>query len=228
MNCRLASLSLSFLSVLLAPALAQSAAISANGTCVFGNCSSPGTLSSTDTVSGTQNFTYTFGNGDTYNVTTTYSADDTINMNFSVNGAYVGNNGNSKAPSAGNDTLKIDFLQNFAYTGSSSADATASATLMEEGNAPGSYSEAQLFFDGQGVGLMGPYYGQGTESVSSGPTTISNLGNPIDGDFNFTLFFAAGTTAAPEPASARLILLVGILFAFPALRYTLRKARAQA
>jgi len=227
MTSHLKHLSLCLLSILVLPVLAKPAAIAANTVCELGNCSSPGTLSSGGSVGGTQNFTYTFADGDTYYVTTTYSATDTpITMNFSVDGIYTGNNGNSSAPSVAGDTLTVEFLQDFAYTGSSSATGTSTATLIEQGNAPGSYSEAELYFDGQGVGLMGPNYGPAPSVGTAGPTTINNLGNPVDGNFSFTLYFAPGTspTAAPVPEPASLKLLIAaMLLAVPVTAYRMRR-----
>ena len=207
---------------LLAPALCMPAAITANGANELGNGASPGTLAVGGSVSGNYNFVYTFGDGDQYSVDTSYSAHNGPNMSFTVNGLYIGNVSKSAPTSVANDTLNVDFLQNFAYTGSATANGSASATLIESGNAPGSYSEAQLYFDGQGIGLMGPYFGPGSENVSSGPTTINSLGNPVDGDFRFTLFFAAGSAAVPEPGTASLLGFALLACAAPLIRRRFR------
>lgn len=204
--------------------MASAAAIQANTTCELGNCAVPGTLSSGGTTSGTENFNFTFGNGDQYHVTTGYSATDTpITFNFSANAVYTGNNGNTKAPSVGGDTLTVDFLEDFAYTGTSASMGASSAVLTEEGNAPGSYSEANVYYDNMGIGVMGPYYGPGMALFTAGPTVVNGLGNPIDGDFRYILYFAPGTSPVPEPATASMFLLATLALVFVFARYRTKR-----
>ena len=198
-----------------APLLCLPAAIQANGMNELGTGANPGTLTAGQSASGTFSFFYTFtGDGDQYYVTTSYSATDTpLALNGSVGAVYVGNTANPAEASVGDDTLNVDILQNFAYTGSSSAPGNESFTLTQAGNAPGSYTEAQLIFDNQSIGVLGPYYGPGSKTYSAGPTTLTNLGNPVNGDLRYTFFFAAGT-AVPEPSASgsvalALLLLIG-------------------
>jgi hypothetical protein len=231
MSLQLKVFSVSLLSMLLGAGIARSAAICANGTPELGNCSAPGTLASGGSISGTYSFTYQFGNGDDYLVTTTYSATDSngtsANMSFSSNAVYTGNNGNTHAASMGGDTLTDDFLENFTYTGSSMVTgATSTATLVETSNPPGSYVEAQLLFDNQSIGVMGPFYGPGAESATAGPTTLTGLSNPVTGDFRFTQYFAPGTAPVPEPATAGFWLLGMAGIAIPAVARRYRRVRA--
>lgn len=211
--------------ILSVPALCLPAAITANGTYEVGT--TPGTLSSGQSTSGTYSFLYTFTDGDIYSVTGSYSASDTPTFDFSSTANYIGNTTNPAGASVGSDTLNVDLLQDFAYTGSSTTTGSASATLTQFDDAPGSYAEAEVFYDNQGLGMMGPYYGPGSEMVSSGPTTLNNLGDPVSGDFRYTFYFAAGTAAVPEPAEAGLLLLS--LVALGAWRlYSVRKREASA
>lgn len=202
-----------FTCLFLVPTITSAAAIQANITCEFGNCNVPGTLSPGGTTSGADNFVYTFSNGDQYYVMTTYSATDTpLTISFSVDAVYTGNNGNATVPSVGGDILNVDLLEYFATTSSSTVSFSSSATLIQQGTA-GSYSNAELFFDGQGTGFAGNYFGPTLETVTTAPTEFSGIfGNPTSGDYDLTFYFAPGTpsSATPEPTSFSMFLLVAL------------------
>ncbi len=208
---RLHAPGLFLLSALLAPVIAQSAAISVNGSCELGNCTMPDALNAGDSTSGTFSYLYTFADTDKYTITGSYSASylsGSTGISFTAVANYVGNSTNT-ASSA--DLLPVDLLQNYHFVGSADGTYSASATLTQIGDAPGSYTSSQLSYDGNGLGLMGPYFGPGSKLFTSS-ATLSGLTDPLAADFNYTFFFAAGTPSVPEPAEAGLV--VAGLFAF--------------
>lgn len=202
--------------LLLAATVAQPAAISVNGTCEMGNCSTPDALDLGGSTNGTFSYIYTFGNTDRYSITGNYSASyaGATSIGFNVIANYIGNSSNS-ASSA--DTLSVDLLQDYNYQGDPNGTYSVTTTLTQDGNAPGSYTEAQLSYNGQGLGLMGPYFGPGSQSFSASKA-LSGLTAPLAADFNYTFFFAAGSPAVPEPAEVGLLMCGFIAVLLPALR----------
>ena len=198
-----------------APLLAFPAAVQVNGTCAYGSCSNVDVLNEGQSVNGSFSYLYTFGNGDQYQISSPFSASnsstDGTNISFNPAVTYLGNSSQANAPSQA-DVLVIDLLQKYNWAGSTTGyydeDTTAS---MSGPVGPGSTYEAQLFFNGNGLGLMGPY-GPGTHT-GTGEVYLSNLSNPLSADFQFTYRFGAGsapgagiatvpsTAAVPEPSS---------------------------
>jgi hypothetical protein len=192
------------------PFAAKPAAILVNNTCE-GTCS-PGALSNGNSTSGGFNFDYTFSDGDVYDVSGSYSASysnvtgSTIVVDPTF--TYVG-----AAPSVGNDTLEFDLYQFYSDANCCTWAGTYSETVplaLSSATGPGSTISGQLLFDGQSVGLAGPF-GPGNYLVSEsadldfGPKDSSPF---LLADFAFTAQFDTGTTPGagasgaptPEPA----------------------------
>lgn len=196
--------------VLAATTICLPAAIQVTGSntvCELGNCASPGTLAPGSSISLTSySFIYTFANTDTYLVTGSYSASGTApNISFSAVATYEGNSTHTTSAS---DTLSVDLLQNFSYNGDPDGTYFENATLTQNNVAAGSDVTSELFFSNQGIGLMGPFTGIGSQSYSMS-ANLTGLPNPSEADFNYTIHVAAGSPAIPEPADAGLV-LVGI------------------
>jgi len=213
-----------------APLLCLPAAVQVNGTCEVGTCATPGTLNSGDSVPSTPfSFVFTFADTDKYFVNGDYSASYTggaTHIAFTANANYIGNSTNT---TSGHDTLTIDLLQDYNFTtGSPDGTYHSHAKLNVPGSAAaGSFAEAQVFYDGQSTGLMGPYSGPGTKDFFTSKT-LSGLTNPIDVDFQYVFNFAAGTTAIPEPTEAGLFALGLIGLAIPAVLRRRRNRAAEA
>lgn len=194
--------SLFLLTMLLAPAIARADAISVNGTCELGDCATPDALNPGGSNSGTFSYIYTFGNGDKYGITGSYGSSylsGSTSISFKALANYIG-----PGPSAGADLLPVDLLQDYNFSGDADGTYSVSATLTQVGDAPGSYTSSQLFYDGQGLGLMGPYFGPGSAPFSSSQS-LSGLTEPLAADFNYTFYFAQGTSPVPEPARGGLV-----------------------
>jgi hypothetical protein len=186
------------LSMLLAPTIARADAISVNGICELGDCVSPDALNPGGSTSGNFSYVYTFGDGDKYSIAGSYASSylsGSTSISFSANANYIGT-----GPSVGPDTLSVDLLQDYNVTGNPDGTYSASATLTQVGDAPGSSTSAQLFYEGQGLGLMGPYFGPGSAPFSTSQSLVG-LNAPLAADFNYTFFFEPGTSSVPEPAS---------------------------
>jgi hypothetical protein len=184
-------------------------ATGANTVCAIGNCAAPGTLSPSDSISTTgYSFTYTFANTDAFLVAGTYSASGAApTINFSATATFLGN---ATHTASGDDTLSVDLLQYFSYIGSPDGTYDESATLSQTNVAAGSFVTSQLSFGGQGIGLMGPFTGNGSQSYS-GSANLTNLPNPSLADFNYTFHIAAGSPVIPEPAEAGLLAVGAVL-----------------
>jgi hypothetical protein len=188
--------------------------------CEYGPCSSVDTLSAGQTTSG--NVAVTFNvNGDQYSLSSPFSAADHdpngTSISFSPTVTYLGT-----SPTAQADKFTIDFLQNYSYSGPLNGyyyDESTLGTLNGKA-APSSNFTAQLFYNGQGLGLMGPFY-VGTSS-GDGEKQLYGLSSPLTADYQFVYDFAAGTlpgagasapnapSATPEPSAYALTLLGGI------------------
>ena len=176
------------------------------------------------------NFDYTFVDGDTYNVSGNYGASyssiggSTIDIDPII--SYLGS-----GPTLGTDTIVLDFYQNYfdpsccTWAGTY----TESVPLVASGNfGTGSEMSGELFYDGVGVGLAGPFSAPGSYFVSQSSNLDfgSSDGLPIatlSADYNFHYTFGAGTDPGGGEASSTLLsqsllccagsalLLVGIL-----------------
>jgi hypothetical protein len=197
---------------LVVPFAAKSGAVDVNGTCEVGVCSPVSALSDGQSTSGAMNFTYTFGNGDTYAITGSYAASystaggSTISFDPAV--TYMG-----ASPSVGTDVLNLTLFQNYFDTTCCTwaGDYTESIPLNLSASAgPGSSVSGELLYDGQSVGLVGPF-GPGS---NTGTLTTSldfgalNSADTLAAQFKIYLTFGAGTLsgasatspAVPEPA----------------------------
>jgi hypothetical protein len=176
-----------------------------NTICEVGNCASPGTLSPGDSIGATAySFSYTFANTDTYFIAGSYSASGAApTINFSATATYTGN---STGTASASDTLSVDLFQLFNYNDNPDGTYDESATLSQTNVAPGSYVTSQLFFGGQGIGLMGPLTTLDSQSYSMS-AALTGLSNPSEADFNYTFHIAAGSPAVPEPTAAGLLTL---------------------
>lgn len=191
------------------PFAAKSGSIVVNGTCETG-CSA-NSLADGMSIAEAFNFNYTFTDGDIYNVLGTYSASystaggSTIAVNPLI--SYAGT-----APSVGNDTVDFSLYQDYFDTSCCTWAGTYYETIpLSLGSAagPGSTIEGQLSYDGQSVGLAGPF-GPGNYLVSqSANLDFGPLDNSptLSADFEVTAQFNAGTlpgataqsASAPEP-----------------------------
>lgn len=197
-------------SLLFTAGFVQAAAIQVNGAanCEVGNCSDPGTLSPGQSIGLTSfGFTFVLPDTDRFFISGTYSESGTApSVTFSATAAYLGNSTNT---ASSNDVLSVDLLEMFAYNGSTSGTYSEKATLSQSNVASGSSVSGQLSFGGQGIGLLGPYTGIGSETLSASKF-LSGFSSPALSDFNFTFTLAAGSPAVPEPANIGLS-LVGLL-----------------
>src|ERR1700723_1141613 len=81
---------------------AFAAAVSVNGTCELGDCATPDTLASGETLSEPFNFIYTFANGDTFQIQGVIGGANTAGTMWTDGGtqltvAYLGNGGGGAA-----------------------------------------------------------------------------------------------------------------------------------
>jgi len=204
---------------LVAPGLGSASSISVNGTCEVGVCSPVDTLGIGDSTSGNFDF-ITSVNGDPYNIFGSYSATnppsgDTAMM-LDLTAVYTGS-----SPTEQTDVLTINQFQDYTVTG-------PSGTYFEDITAglggplgTGSSLSAQLFYNGQGLGQLGPFTTSANESLSKSLT----LSSPLDADAEFVFDFAPGSengsymTTTPEPTGlgpVAAILTLGL--GFPAVR----------
>ena len=195
--------------VLGAPLVSKAGVIDVNGTCEVGCPSSP-PVSNGQSQSGSFNFNYTFGDGDIYNISGAYDGSySTVTGSFILvtpTVTYVG-----ASPSVGADTVTFDMLQGYYDAGPGSWAGTYYETIPLSFDAPaGSTISAQLLYDGESVGLVGPYgpgnyFAQESKFLDFGGLDTSAT---LSADYNFVFSFAAGTTtgeygsSTPEPAMA--------------------------
>ncbi len=197
---------------LLTPLAMEAGAISINSTCYVGNCANVDSVGNGQSTSGSFDINYTFSDSDEYTISGTYGASysstggSTISIDPTV--TYIGS-----GPTLGTDTIVLDFYQNY-YDPSCCTWAgtyTESVPLTANGDfGAGSEMQGELFYDGVGVGEVGPYAAPGTYFV----TESNNLdfgaldsSATLSADYNFQYTFGAGTdpgagqtSATPEPA----------------------------
>ncbi|MGD1070142.1 MAG: hypothetical protein ABSB15_08375 [Bryobacteraceae bacterium] len=161
-------------------------------------------------ITGGFNFDYTFTDGDMYNILGTYSASystadgSTISVNPLI--SYAGT-----APSVGDDlidfTLSQDYFDPSCCTWAGTYYETIPLFLADTAG-PGSTISGQVMYDGQSVGLAGPF-GPGAYLVSQSANldfgafdtdpTLSVVFQ-LDAQFDAgTLPGASASSAAPEP-----------------------------
>ena len=225
MFCRFTKSSLVLALALAMPGLALPAALSVNGTCELNSCSPVDTLNDGGATSGSVNFTYTFANGDRYQVSGAYStgnsSTDGTSLSFNPAVVYLGTASNANAPSQA-DSLTMNFLQNYNFAGSLDGYYFENLTSSISGPiAADSTYTAQLSYNGNGLGVLGPY-GPGTNSGFN-QQNLTGLTSPLMADFNFIYSFGAGSdpgsgiatvnpAATPEPSSVLLLLAGAVAF----------------
>jgi hypothetical protein len=189
------------------PIAGFSAAISVNGTCYFGDCSSAGLASNAVTLGGSDggsfNFDVTVGSGktaDIYDVSGTYldSFPAGTKYGFFPTVTYIGNtSGNAATPDAlSQDTLSLDLLEDFGGN-YKNWDGSYSETIPLVLPVAGSSASGTLIEDGQKVGVLGPVFGTTTTTLSY-TTNLSGLnGSPLVSDYNLNFTFPGGTATPP-------------------------------
>jgi len=197
------------LAALTLPVLGFSAAISVNGTCKIGNCTSPGSLGVGQSSAGTFDFNYTFGNGDQYNISGFYSDHYAPQrLAFDPTVIYIGNKGNPLAASIGGDTVSLVMLENFFDPTPGVWDGNYCETFPFTVEAGGT-ATGNTYFDNDGVGLLTGNAGSSTQSMCRNIsfTTSQNLSDYMDTQMLLNFSFAPGSapgatiaSAAPEPA----------------------------
>jgi len=210
---------------------------SASPICVTGSvCSAPTTLASGGSTSGTFNLTYVAADGDwfaisgNYQATNPASGDTTII--FNVDAKYVGFRGVNSIASAGADTFTVTYRQDYDLASANYfvEFGTLDGLYVEDTHssitgAPGGSWQAQLFYNGQALPVLGPFTGASFASNGSG-TALTGFGSSstLDAAYVFTYDFRAGTPAGsgfastatdtipPTPApSSLLLIIVGML-----------------
>jgi hypothetical protein len=210
----------------LIPPCSFGAAIAVNGTCELGNCVSPGTLSpaSSAIASTPFSFDYQLPNTDDFLISGTYSASGVApSISFTAQAIFLGN---ATHTSSGADVISVDLLQVFSYNDDPDGDYYENATLSQASTAAGSFVTAELFFGGQGIGLLGPYYGT-TPQAFSGNSVLTGLSNPSLADFNYTFHLAAGSPAVPEPATLGIMWCGACILGFYCLATRFRQRRGK-
>jgi hypothetical protein len=210
---------------------AQASILQVNGTCEAGNCA--GTPQSDAISFGTDipitpfGFEFTFANTDTYNISGTYAASygsgGTV-FSVSLGVTYLGNS--VSGPSSA-DSLTVDVFQDIFDDSPGTFDGTYTESIPVSifgAVGAGTNVSAQLLWDGQSVGLIGPFVGDGTFSGDSSANLTGLTGDFLAGDFQFIYNFAAGTdpgagasvlNSTPEPVEtipAALAIVAAIFF----------------
>lgn len=179
------------------------AEVTANAAAEVGT--SPGTLNGGDSTSGTFSFIYTFADTDMYSVSGSYSTSyigGTTKIAFTTDVGYIGNSTHTVTSST--DVLTLDLLQDYNFTGNPNGLYSSHSILfLPPVTGAGSFTEAQVFYDSQSTGLMGPYSGTTPQSFSTS-ATLNGLTTPLDANFQFVYSFAPGTAPIPEPTEAGL------------------------
>jgi MYXO-CTERM domain-containing protein len=184
--------------VVAVPFTAQSAAVSVQGNCVTASsCSSPTTISYDQTITGTVPYSLTFADGDKYGITVAYSAtygaagsqivvDPTI--------TYIGS-----APSVATDVISLNFYQSIFDNSPGTFDGTYSETIPIV--VPANVEVfGQLFVDGQGLPLLGPFT-NGTYDPNAMQALTGLNGNTLAYEYNFTYQFSAGVLNGTSTSS---------------------------
>jgi hypothetical protein len=181
------------------PILGVSATVTVNGGTTTYN---PGTITSGSFSEAI------FVGADEYFLSASYSYGATASggttISFLPTVQYIG-----ASPSTSADTINFNFLANIYDSAAANWDGTYNEHVPLSVAAGGTVS-AQLFVDGQGVGLVGPY-GAGTYNVSQSATLAGVNGPTLAYAYDNTFTFSAGSpdltsssspaTITPEPAT---------------------------
>jgi len=213
---------------LLSPSLSRPAAIQISGgagnpvACPVGSCASPDALTVGQAVNLTNFiFDYTFTNGDKFQIAGSYAASfpGGTSIFFNPVATYIGT-----SASVGNDVLTLDMFQNYSSPGAANWDGpyTEHIPLTLSTNAgAGSTVSGQIEYDGQSVGLVGPF-GPGVYDVTPPAANLTGLnGSLLQADVDLVYDFTAGTlngasassSIVPEPAQALPLGLILLVFA---------------
>jgi hypothetical protein len=222
---------------LIAPAFSFASSVLVNGTCEAGTCPSVDTLASGGSASGTFNVIYVAADGDWYDIMGNYGATNPASgetsIVFNVSATYEGYDGINNTASAGADTFTVSDLQDYNLASSTyyTTYGTLNGYYMESTNSglagpAGSSWQAQLFFNGQALPVLGPFTSPGSASNGSGtPLTEFGSASTLDADFVFTYDFAKGTpqgggfTSTPEPGGlVPVASVLALCFGFGAIR----------
>jgi len=173
-------------------------AVSVNGTCQVGNCTTPDTVDSNGTLTTAFNFIYTLANTDRYQIEGGWTASDTGGTGISITGIQVTATylGNSAGTPSGADTLTVDSSQDFENTaaGGGQAHESAAGTFGGSIAQTGTSAIFQLLINKTALPQLGPYLLSG--GSFSSPVTNFNIlsfGNPVLTDYRSTLSFGAGS-----------------------------------
>jgi hypothetical protein len=216
--------------LLLSPFVASAADIEINGTCIQGTCPPPSGTSdavqSGQSNSGASSYNLTI-NSDNYLISWTYSD------SYTPNGTEIVINPTAtfvSGPSTTSDTITFDFFQNYYTPGNNityDGAYTETVPLDIEGNVgSSSTAQAELFYNGQGLGLVGPvgpgfHFQQNTANLSGLDS------NTLSAEYEFTYIFGSNTTSGfisspsgvPEPSESLPLAALGIGF----VAFTLRR-----
>lgn len=227
--------------ILLSGQNANATAIQVNGTCEVNFCGGAAldisALKLNQSVSTTSfDFFFTFANTDEYEISGTYAASyDATNgtvIQVTAIADYV-TNGTASASAA--DVLTLDYLQHYQNVGPGTWDGTYTESVPVTIGAnvgAGTSVSADLFWDGQGVGVIGPFTGPGSYYGAASNNLTGLTGAFLDADFQYTFNFAAGaqagagvtvplTSATPEPAQ---LIPAGLTLSFFVFTMLRRKA----
>lgn len=187
-------------------------------------------------TSGSFSFAYYVSNQDSFKISGTYSASYSTGtlILFNPTVTYIGNNGNTLANAVGADSISLDLYQNFYDTTGTSWNGTV-CEYFPAAVATGGTESANLSFDGQSVGTLTAGAGSSAQSKCSALSysAAQNASAYLNGDYNITFNFAAGTTpgtssssvspsSVPEPSTAAL----GLLGSFSLLYFARRSRRS--
>ena len=184
--------------ILLAPLTAKPATISVNSVCEV-NCSSSDSLGNGASTAGSFDFGYLFGNGDAYDISGNYSASystadgSAISINPLV--TYIGT-----MPSVATDTLDFSMFQSYFDTSCCTWAGLYSESIplyLSNLAGPGSSISGELFYDGQGVGLVGPYGPGAYSETRSANLDFGNLNTSpfLAAEYDFSFVFWSGYPA---------------------------------
>jgi hypothetical protein len=200
--------------LLLLPSAVFAGDVQINGLCVLGTCPPP--TGTSDAVQYGQSIGPTSGSTsvtlgtDSYSVAWTFAAAyNALGTSISVNPVvtYTG-----ASPSTTNDVITFNFFQNYydASPGSWDGAYTETIPLNISGSVgAGSTASGELFYGGQGLGLVGPF-GLGSH-VGQNTVTLSGLtASTLSAEYEFTFDFEPGTLTGgsdnsspiPEPYQA--------------------------
>lgn len=192
------------------PVLGSSAAIQVNAVCEVGTCSSPDSIGAGQSSSGAYSLNLTLADGDQYSVAGTYSNRyPPQELGFFPVVTYTGNNGGVLTPSVQTDVLSLAMFQNFYDPTGSSWDGQYCESIPFN-IAPMAGATGNVYFDGNGIGLITAASGSSSQSVCSNLTftaaqnASATMITETLLDFTFlqgSLAGASSLSPSPEPGA---------------------------